>query len=80
MIDLPVPPGSPLSPGAPSLPGGPSGPGSPSLPSTPTRIQVHAHTKKFCDDFRICLQTKRQTVFCIDRPTWLEGRNEYEYC
>ena len=34
-------------------------------------IYTYAYTKKYCDDFKSCLQTKRLSVSCITGPTFL---------
>ena len=59
-------PFSPLSPGSPFSPGGPSDPLYPGSPGRPTHTQVHAKARKYCDTFRIYLQTKSLSVFCIN--------------
>ena len=70
MSDLPS---APCGPTSPFSPGDPSLPGSPSTP-----IHVHAHAKKYCDDFR-AFYKPIVSSFCINSATLLEGRNNYEY-
>ena len=69
MSDLPGSPGGPWSPGSPFDPLAPGG------PAGPTRTQVHANTHKYCDDFRICLQSKTisNLYISMDEHCWKMG-------
>ena len=78
MSDLPSSPGVPFAPFAPGGPGGPCDPFFPSAPGGPTHTHIHAYTIKYCDVFRICLQTKDYQYFVsLDQHCW--KTNKYEY-
>ena len=70
---------SPCSPGSPEGPGAPSDPLLPRSPGGPTHTRVHANARKYCDIFRVYLQTKSLLAFCISEWTLLEDWNKYEY-
>ena len=69
MSDLPSFPWDPLTPGGPCDPLSPGGPGG------PTHMQVHASTHKYCDAFRICLQSKTisNLYISMDEHCWKTG-------
>ena len=64
MSDLQVP-FSPWSPFGPGGPGSPTDPLDPRSPGGPRHTRVHANAGKYCDNFRIYLQTRSLSVFCI---------------